>query len=505
MGLFTLLSSLVSTINDTIKANNKRQREIKVYDSYEDLDFPNIDSVTIVNIEMTYRIETEEEFDPVMTNFLTDMDGWQHYETKTVEYEVENGYEYTFLIHYTNGKSISRTYHESHPTAQRLLEIEEESNLFTELEDSINEVNEILNDTTQWGSPFDYNEVASKFSQMAKLYNLQETPTEQELIEATRLKTTSMLMSDMKEYVESIQELLFYILAENEDDNDDFNISNIKDIIFTQNTAMGIDAFAILNPDEDVTDNTVIAYESKRKFNNFRKILIATLGDNKARIQYDDVIVWDMKMLITAYMKAFKKATEINIQTQKPQPQNQPKTENKPQPKHRLVVIDFETTGINYNCNSPDMDEILSVSIINQDGEVLLNTLCNTERKKSWSNAQRVHGISPQDVQGYPTFSQILPQVLEILSSADFAIAYNIIFEYNFVKSYIKCTNPMYSVNYQINWAMHKDPMHMYANHIGSRRWVKLEDAVTSYGYNFNAHDSLEDVKATLFLYTQLK
>ena len=73
MGLFTLFASLVSTINDTIKESNKRQREIKVYDSYEDLDFPNIDSVTIVNTEMTYRIETEEEFDPVMTNFLTDI------------------------------------------------------------------------------------------------------------------------------------------------------------------------------------------------------------------------------------------------------------------------------------------------------------------------------------------------------------------------------------------------------------------------------------------------
>ena len=148
---------------------------------------------------------------------------------------------------------------------------------------------------------------------------------------------------------------------------------------------------------------------------------------------------------------------------------------------------------------------ILSVSIINQDGEVLLNTLCNTERKKSWYGAQRIHGISPRDVLGKPTFAQILPQVLEILSSVDFVIAYNIIFEYNFVKSYIKCTNPIYSVNYQINWAMHKDPMHMYAEYIGSRKWIKLSEAAKSFGYNFNPHDSLEDVKATLFLYNQLK
>lgn len=460
----------------------------------DDIDFANIDSVTIIDTEMTYRTETEEEFDPVMTNFLTDMDGWQHYETKTIEYEVENGYNITFVIHYTDGSSEWKTYHESNPLAQRLLEIEEESNLFTELEDSINEVNEILNDTTQWGSPFDYNEVASKFSQMAKLYNLSSNPTEQELIEATRLKITSILMSDMKEYVESIQELLFYILAENSDDNDDFAVSNIQDIIFTQNTATGVDAFAILDANEDITDSTVIAYERKRDFNDFRKILIATLGNNKAKIQYDNVIVWDMKMLISAYMKAFEKAVSKQV-----------KSESKQNIKENFVVIDFETTGTNYNCNSPDMDEILSVSIIDQDGRVLMNTFCNTERKKYWYGAQRVHGISPQAVQGYLTFRQILPQVLQILSSVDFVIAYNIIFERNFVESYIKRTNPMYLVNYRINWAMDKDPMRMYANYIGSSRWVNLEKAAKSLGYDFNPHDSLEDVKATLFLYNQLK
>lgn len=279
---------------------------------YDNIDFVNIDSVTVINTEMTYRTEIEEEFDPVMTEFLTRQDGWQHYETKTVEYEVENGYEYTFLIYYTNGKSITGTYHESHPNAQRLLEIQEHSNLFTEIENSINEVNEVLSDITRWNSPFDYDKVATKFGQMANLYNLKNNPTEQELIEAARLKITSILMSNMKEYVESIQELLFYILAENKDDNDDFNISNIKDIIFTQNTAMGIDAFTVLSPDEDVTDDTVIAYERKRVFNNFRRVLITTLGNNKAKIQYDNVIVWDMKMLITAYMKAFKKVCDSN-------------------------------------------------------------------------------------------------------------------------------------------------------------------------------------------------
>lgn len=124
---------------------SKKRKSNKNSFYYDDIDFANIDSVTIVNTEMTYRTEVEEEFDPVMTNFLTDMDGWQHYETKTVEYEVENGYEYTFLINYTNGESISRKYHESHPTAQRLLEVNQNlSDTLDEVIDCLHNISKIL-------------------------------------------------------------------------------------------------------------------------------------------------------------------------------------------------------------------------------------------------------------------------------------------------------------------------------------------------------------------------
>ncbi len=91
-----------------------------------EIDFGNIQEVDISCREMTYRIEEREEFDIVMTNFLTEQDGWQHYETKTVEYEVPDGYEYTFLIYYKNGRKEMRVYHESSPMADMLIEISEQ-------------------------------------------------------------------------------------------------------------------------------------------------------------------------------------------------------------------------------------------------------------------------------------------------------------------------------------------------------------------------------------------
>ena len=89
------------------------------------LEFNGIETVVLTDRDVAVRTEIVEEFDPVMTNFLTEQDGWQHYETKTVEYEVPDGYEYTFLIYNKNGRKEMRVYHESSPIADMLIEISE--------------------------------------------------------------------------------------------------------------------------------------------------------------------------------------------------------------------------------------------------------------------------------------------------------------------------------------------------------------------------------------------
>lgn len=92
--MFVLLSALAETIGDKINDNIKRRRMRKERRRYENIDFDNIKSVIFHGTETAYRIVEEEEFDLVMSDFLTQQDGWQHYETKTVEYEVEDGENY---------------------------------------------------------------------------------------------------------------------------------------------------------------------------------------------------------------------------------------------------------------------------------------------------------------------------------------------------------------------------------------------------------------------------
>lgn len=275
--------------------------------SCDGIDFKNIETVDIIDCEETYRIETEEEFDPVMTNFLTEQDGWQHYETKTVEYEVFNGLEYTFLIYYCNGTHETRVYHESSDFAQRLISISENKSLKKNVADAFTHAAEVINN-------------------LVKLENENDEECEGETvtIEDVPLK--------------------------------DFSYLPIKD----------------------------------------------------------------------------------------------------------FVILNIETTGSNNGCLSDDFDEIISVSVFDENRAVLMKALCDTERKKKWDEAQKFHGISPDDVKGLPTFSDILKDVLQILSEHHCVIAHNMVYVLGFIKGYVKRNPDANELYHKILWRIDVDSDEIY-------------------------------------------
>ena len=44
-----------------------------------------------------------------------------------------------------------------------------------------------------------------------------------------------------------------------------------------------------------------------------------------------------------------------------------------------------------------------------------------------------------------------------------------------------------------------------YDKRYGTRRWQTLEAAAAHFGYNYKAHDSLEDARATLYIRNRIK
>lgn len=161
------------------------------------------------------------------------------------------------------------------------------------------------------------------------------------------------------------------------------------------------------------------------------------------------------------------------------------------------IVFDVETTGLDRS-----NDEITQISIIDLDGNILLNTYVKPLRHTEWPDAEAINGISPAMVADAPTLDDLAPQIKSIFDDADIVIGYNSkYFDSKFLEKIV-----------DFNGKQHYDVMLEFAPVYG--QWdekrdgykrQKLSRAAEYYGYgDFGAHDSLEDIKATLFVYKNL-
>ena len=244
MGLFTLIAALVETISDTVKEKCENQRALEERRQYENIYWDNIEYVLFVGTETAYRIEEEEEFDVVASNFLSEQDGWQHYETKTVEYEVEDGLNYCFNIQYKDGTEIYRVFHETSPLTDRLLEYHNKN--MSDIAEAANDVADALGNLfSSQSDKSDYETAFSNFKLMQELYDLNENSTQEDFEKAAEIKMSSIITSDTNNFNQAIYELMLYLLS-NKTEGDILEKTDKNELSFLQQTEDGIDAFAIL-------------------------------------------------------------------------------------------------------------------------------------------------------------------------------------------------------------------------------------------------------------------
>ena len=163
----------------------------------------------------------------------------------------------------------------------------------------------------------------------------------------------------------------------------------------------------------------------------------------------------------------------------------------------KIIVFDVETTGL---CSWDD--EIVQFSAIDGDRNVLLNTYVKPYMKKSWPDAAAITGITPEVVANAPYPDSIIPKVRGLFEAADLWISYNGVFDLQFLH-YWGVDKPKHKGHYDV---MRKfAPIYgEYNSYYGDYKWQKLGTAAAYYGYEFQAHDSLEDVRATLYVYQQM-
>jgi len=96
--------------------------------------------------------------------------------------------------------------------------------------------------------------------------------------------------------------------------------------------------------------------------------------------------------------------------------------------RERVLFFDLELTGVY------DHDEIISVSITNGCGQVLMDTLVKPLHKKKWNRTEKIHGITPAMVQDAPTLAELTPKIKELFENADNLIAYGVSTDYSHIK-----------------------------------------------------------------------
>ena len=95
-----------------------------------------------------------------------------------------------------------------------------------------------------------------------------------------------------------------------------------------------------------------------------------------------------------------------------------------------LVAFDTETTGL-----SSKYDDILQITIVGQDGAILLNTYVKPISCTHWEDAERIHGISPDMVKNAPSADKVAAIVKKIFDNADKIIGYNVGFDTKMVSA----------------------------------------------------------------------
>ena len=96
--------------------------------------------------------------------------------------------------------------------------------------------------------------------------------------------------------------------------------------------------------------------------------------------------------------------------------------------REKVLFFDLELTGVYTH------DEILSVSIVDGTGKIIMDTLVKPRHKKKWKQTEKIHGITPDMVQDSPYLDDITPELKELFDNADEIIAYGISTDYSHIK-----------------------------------------------------------------------
>lgn len=158
--------------------------------------------------------------------------------------------------------------------------------------------------------------------------------------------------------------------------------------------------------------------------------------------------------------------------------------------RYPFLVIDTETTGLGED------DEVIEFGAVDPLGRKVFHCLVKPERHAEWPEAEKINGISPDDVAFALPGSALSPAVSELLSSAGFIAGYNIRFDLRLLR--------------QSGFAIPEgiracDIMDLVVEHFGKRMSLSkasdfLGTGMDGLPYLGNAHSACADARTALLV-----
>lgn len=162
-------------------------------------------------------------------------------------------------------------------------------------------------------------------------------------------------------------------------------------------------------------------------------------------------------------------------------------------------ILDTETTGLD------ELAEIVEISILDEQGQPLLDTFCQPTRAAIDPKAQAVHGIDAGMLADAPNFTQIAPQILAAIQGRRIII-YNAEFDLRLLFQSLYFSDK--AICAEFPFARLEDntvcAMTLYAqfygdwnNYYQSYRWQSLKNAALQCGFPLpsNLHRAAGDAE----------
>lgn len=165
----------------------------------------------------------------------------------------------------------------------------------------------------------------------------------------------------------------------------------------------------------------------------------------------------------------------------------------------RVLFFDLELTGVYSH------DEIISISIVDGNGKLIMDTLIKPTHTKRWKRTEKIHGITPAMVQDAPTLAELTPQIKEIFATADNLIAYGVSTDYSHIKNIYATQKEQLELHDKVRCCANEFVRFTH-EHRPDVRHAALVDAMECFGVEWEGipHSSVADTLGCCHVWNKL-